>query len=114
MTPDTTMLVAVLSSVFGFLFAVFLFLILRFTWRNRTLEPRSTSAEALRPGTSTRLDSQQWKDRWSTKRRGGAAAVSGNADDEVETQQQYLDDKTAGEFGANVHENGTRSYLNGW
>lgn len=115
MNPDTTVLVIVLSSVFAFLFAVFLFLILRFTFRNGTLEPRSTSPDVLQNNTRTREKTRgQWTDRWSTKRRGDAIANPGTTDDEVEAQREHIDDKTAGEFGATVHEDGTRSYLNGW
>lgn len=114
MNPDTTVLIVVLSSVFGFLFAVFLFLILRFTFRNRTMAPRGTSPDPLQSRTSTTTRAQQWKDRWSSNTRGGATAVRGVEDDELEAQSQHIDDKTAGEFGATVSDNGTRSYLNGW
>lgn len=114
MNPDTLILIVVLSSVFSLLFAVFLFLILRFTFRNRTLEPRSTSPDGHQTQATMQQRTQQWKDRWSAKRRGDAAVVSGADEDEVEAQGEHVDDRTAGEFGATVHADGTRSYLNGW
>lgn len=63
---------------------------------------------------------QQWKDRWSARTRGDASAVRGIDDDEMEAaiatedKESIVNDSTAGEFGATVHANGTRSFLNGW
>ncbi|KAK9894128.1 hypothetical protein P389DRAFT_212641 [Cystobasidium minutum MCA 4210] len=123
MESDTRVLIIVLSCVFGFLFAVFLFLILRFTFRVRSLGPRSSSSTRLadlsprqtRHTQSMKETPLQWKDRWSSKSRGDRAAVRGMDDDEVEAQGGgIIHDKTAGEFGATVHQNGTRSFLNGW
>lgn len=71
-------------------------------------------------GNGTNERPLQWKERWSTRSRGGATAVRGVDDDEVDEmeaqqhQHAITYDKTAGEFGATVNENGTRSYLNGW
>lgn len=129
MASDTTVLIIVLSCVFGFMFAVFLFLILRFTFRVRSMVPRSTvntktgmeQLTSAHRGHGTNERPLQWKERWSTRSRGGATAVRGVDDDEVDEmearqnqQHAIIHDKTAGEFGATVHENGTRSYLNGW
>lgn len=128
---DTTILIAVLGSIFGFICAVFLILILRFTFRSRHMYKNHTHQRVISPELQTRLaripSVQERRDRWSAKGRGQSADLgSGNgggvvsrgadADEAMQMQDDVLmdDDKSAREFGATVHEDGTRSYLNGW
>lgn len=111
MSTQTKILIIVLSSVFGFLLSVFLFLIVRFSWRMRRSARRAQSSgpEKMQSMQAHGAPSSERRDRWSTNKRG-----SSHLEDVDDSQEAVYNDRTASEFGATVHPDGTRSYLNGW
>jgi hypothetical protein len=117
MATETVVLAVILASIFGLVLAIFLFLMLRFTCGHRTLLP-CTAITSSSISAHQRLDrsskTEEWRERWqvSTRSRRQPVRESELVDhDKVEEKAPGI---SMGEFGATVHEDGTRSYLGGW